>query len=44
METPVSLSDWELTVDGLVKQNLALRFEDIRRMPKVEVANRRLCF
>jgi len=43
METPVSLSDWELTVDGLVKQNVVLRFEDIRRMPKVEVANTLEC-
>ena len=43
METPVSLSDWKLTVEGLVKQNLALRFEDIRRMPKVEMANTLEC-
>lgn len=43
METPVSLSDWNLTVDGLVRQNLILSFEDIRRMPKVELANTLEC-
>jgi len=43
METPVKLSDWKLTIDGLVKQNLALRFEDIRRLPKVEAANTLEC-
>jgi DMSO/TMAO reductase YedYZ molybdopterin-dependent catalytic subunit len=43
METPVELSDWRLIVDGLVEKNLSLTFEDIRRMPKVEVANTLEC-
>ncbi len=43
METPVALSDWKLTIEGLVKQNLTLSFEDIRRMPKVEVADTLEC-
>ena len=43
METPVALADWKLTIEGLVKQNLTLNFEDIRRMPKVEAANTLEC-
>jgi len=43
MEKPVALSDWQLTIDGLVKNKLTLTFEDIRRMPKVEVANTLEC-
>ncbi len=43
METPVALSDWKLTIEGLVKKNLTLSFEDIRRMPKVEVADTLEC-
>lgn len=39
IETPIALSDAKLTIECLVKQNLTLSFEDIRRMPKVEVAN-----
>ena len=43
MESPVALSDWKLTIDGLVEQNLTLNFEDIRRLPKVEVADTMEC-
>ena len=39
MKKPVKLSTWQLSIEGLVKHSLALSFEDIRRMPKVEVAN-----
>lgn len=42
-ETPISLSDWNLTVDGLVKHHLMLSFDEIRRIPKVEVANTLEC-
>lgn len=38
-ENPVSLDDWRLSVDGQVVNTLSLSFEDIRRLPKVEVAN-----
>jgi len=30
MEKPVALSDWKLTLDGLVERRLVLTFEDIR--------------
>jgi DMSO/TMAO reductase YedYZ molybdopterin-dependent catalytic subunit len=43
MQRPVKLSTWKLTVEGLVKNSLTLTFEDIRRMPKVEVANTLEC-
>ena len=43
METPIELSDWKLIVDGLVENKLSLSFEDIRRMPKVELANTLEC-
>jgi DMSO/TMAO reductase YedYZ molybdopterin-dependent catalytic subunit len=43
METPVDLSDWRLNVDGLVEKKLSLTFEDIERMPKVELANTLEC-
>jgi DMSO/TMAO reductase YedYZ molybdopterin-dependent catalytic subunit len=43
MEKPIELSDWKLIVDGLVENNLSLSFEDIRRMPKVELANTLEC-
>jgi DMSO/TMAO reductase YedYZ molybdopterin-dependent catalytic subunit len=40
---PEDLSNWKLSIDGLVKRKLTLNFEDIRRMPKVEVANTLEC-
>jgi DMSO/TMAO reductase YedYZ molybdopterin-dependent catalytic subunit len=43
MQRPVTLSAWKLTVEGLVKNSLTLTFEDIRQMPKVEVANTLEC-
>jgi DMSO/TMAO reductase YedYZ molybdopterin-dependent catalytic subunit len=43
MKRPIKLSSWKLNIEGLVKQNLTLAFEDIRRMPKVEVANTLEC-
>ncbi|UCD78860.1 MAG: sulfite oxidase [Desulfobacterales bacterium] len=42
-ETPVSLADWRLRVEGLVKKNIQLTFEDLRRLPKVEAANTLEC-
>jgi DMSO/TMAO reductase YedYZ molybdopterin-dependent catalytic subunit len=43
METPVDLSDWRLNVDGLVEKKLSLTFEDIERIPKVELASTLEC-
>jgi DMSO/TMAO reductase YedYZ molybdopterin-dependent catalytic subunit len=43
METPVNLSEWELSVEGLVAKRLLLTFEDIRRFPKVEVGDTLEC-
>ena len=42
-DDPVNLSEWELRVDGLVAEALCLSFEDIRRLPKVEVADTLEC-
>jgi DMSO/TMAO reductase YedYZ molybdopterin-dependent catalytic subunit len=42
-DTPVSLSDWRLSVEGLVKKNFVLTFEDLRRLPRVEAANTLEC-
>ena len=42
-EKPVALSDWTLAVDGLVKQSLSLSLDDLRRLPKVVVANTLEC-
>jgi len=43
MEKPVKLSDWTLTIEGLVNKNLSLTFEDIHHRPKVELANTLEC-
>jgi len=43
MEKPLLLSDWQLVVEGLVEHRLTLTFEDIRKLPKVEVANTLEC-
>ena len=43
MEKPLKLSEWRLTVEGLVEEKLSLTFEDLRRMPKVELANTLEC-
>ena len=42
-ETPVSLADWRLQIAGLVENELVFTFEDIRRFPKVEVADTMEC-
>lgn len=42
-ETPIPLSEWKLSVDGLVENNLVLKYEDIKRFPKVELANTLEC-
>ena len=42
-ETPVDLYSWKLKIDGMVKKELALTYETIARMPKVEMANTLEC-
>jgi len=42
-DAPINLSQWVLRVDGLVAKALSLSFEDIRRLPKVEVADTLEC-
>ena len=42
-ETPVSLTDWRLQVEGLVEKKLSLAFKDLRRLPKVEAADTLEC-
>ena len=43
MQRPIKLPAWKLSIDGLVKHKLNLSFEEIRRMPKAEVANTLEC-
>ena len=43
MEKPIELSDWSLSIEGSVERMLSLTFEDIRRRPKVELANTLEC-
>ncbi|UCH20265.1 MAG: sulfite oxidase [Deltaproteobacteria bacterium] len=43
MEKPVKLSDWTLSIEGVVNKKISLTFEDIRRRPKVEMANTLEC-
>ncbi len=42
-DAPVNLSEWVLRVDGRVENELSLTFEDIRCLPKVEVADTLEC-
>jgi len=42
-DTPVALSDWTLSIAGQVHKELVLTFEDICRLPKVELANTLEC-
>jgi DMSO/TMAO reductase YedYZ molybdopterin-dependent catalytic subunit len=42
-DEPVDLTEWVLRVDGLVEEALSLTFEDIRRLPRVEVADTLEC-
>jgi DMSO/TMAO reductase YedYZ molybdopterin-dependent catalytic subunit len=43
MQRPIKLTSWKLRIEGLVKNNLTMAFEEIRRMPKVEVTNTLEC-
>jgi DMSO/TMAO reductase YedYZ molybdopterin-dependent catalytic subunit len=43
MDAPIKLSDWRLNVEGLVKKKLSLAFEEINRLPKVEVTDTLEC-
>ena len=42
-DAPINLAEWVLRVDGLVTKKLSLSFEDIRRLPKVAVADTLEC-
>ena len=42
-DAAVNLANWLLRVDGRVENELSLTFEDIRRLPRVEVANTLEC-
>jgi len=42
-EKPISLSEWELTIEGEVEQTLRYTFEQIYRMPKSIVSNTLEC-
>jgi DMSO/TMAO reductase YedYZ molybdopterin-dependent catalytic subunit len=42
-EESVSLADWRLSVEGLVKKKLELTLDDLLRMPKAEAANTLEC-
>ena len=43
VQRPVNISTWKLIIDGLVQNKVKLTFEDIRKIPKVEVANTLEC-
>ena len=43
MDTPIHLSDWRLHIEGLVEKKLRLTFDDLQRLPKVEIANTLEC-
>ena len=42
-QSTVNLADWRLSVEGLVKKELMLTFEDLRRLPKMEAADTLEC-
>ena len=42
-DAPINIAQWVLQVQGLVENELSLTFEDIRRLPKVEVADTLEC-
>jgi DMSO/TMAO reductase YedYZ molybdopterin-dependent catalytic subunit len=42
-DAPINLAQWVLRVVGLVENEISLTFEDIRRRPKVEVADTLEC-
>ncbi|MDB4265075.1 sulfite oxidase [bacterium] len=39
----IQLSDWRLGIEGLVKREISLSFEDIKRLPREEVADTLEC-
>jgi DMSO/TMAO reductase YedYZ molybdopterin-dependent catalytic subunit len=43
MKEPVSLSNWELSIDGEVARKISFKFEQILQMPKAIVANTLEC-
>jgi DMSO/TMAO reductase YedYZ molybdopterin-dependent catalytic subunit len=43
MDAPIDLSDWKLSFEGLVKKKISLTFEEINRLPKVEVTDTLEC-
>jgi DMSO/TMAO reductase YedYZ molybdopterin-dependent catalytic subunit len=43
MKKPVSLSDWELTVGGVVEKTVRFNYDQITRMPKAIVSNTLEC-
>jgi len=43
MDVPIKLAGWKLTVEGLVKKKLSLAYEEINRLPKVEVTDTLEC-
>jgi DMSO/TMAO reductase YedYZ molybdopterin-dependent catalytic subunit len=43
MDQPLALSEWNLAIEGLVERGLTLTFADLRRLPKVEIANTLEC-
>ena len=43
MDSPIKLSDWQLHIDGLVEKELQVTYDDLQRLPKVEVANTLEC-
>ena len=42
-DAPIDISDWKLHIDGLVIKKLHLSFEELWRLPKVEVADTLEC-
>ena len=43
MDTPIKLSDWQLLIEGLVEKKLRVTYDDLQRLPRVEVANTLEC-
>ena len=43
MDTPIKLSDWQLSLTGRVKKRISLTMEEIQRLPKVEMADTLEC-
>jgi len=43
MDSPITLSDWKLSISGRVKKKISLTMEEIQRLPKVEMADTLEC-